>query len=60
MVYDHAVKANGRFYPAGADVPEEDAETPQETSGTATGVVSGEHAETPPTKRRAAKKEQPE
>ena len=22
MVYDHAVKANGVFYPAGAEVPE--------------------------------------
>lgn len=60
MVYDHAVKAYGKFYPAGADVPGETAETPQEASGTSTEVVSNESTETPPAKRRTAKKEQSE
>ncbi len=29
MVYDHAVKANGVFYPAGKEVPDAPSETPQ-------------------------------
>lgn len=57
MVYDHAVKAYGKFYPAGADVPEEIAETPQEASETAAGVVPGEPTEAPSAKRKTAKKE---
>lgn len=46
MVYDHAVKANGKFYPAGADVPE------QNSTVSETEIV--EEPEKPKRQRKAA------
>lgn len=55
MVYDHAVKVHGKYYPAGAEVPEEN-----QIANTSTEDVSPETEEKKPGRTRKSAQEKSE